>query len=191
MRRRWMATSSGCGGSRRRRRSSSAGSKVPYSRHPSPLSPALKPSPFPVASSGADARRAGWRRVRALGRRRGCRRPLPVHRDPPVPELLLRRRLCVSVPMVCLPRRSSRSLLPPHRHICGAISPKCLTSLAVRSFSIAVRAATTPPSARTSSPCSTRTARPPASVCIRAAKRAQTYQSAGFTDQASYFGICC
>ncbi|XP_025796982.1 meiotic recombination protein SPO11-1 isoform X3 [Panicum hallii] len=40
-----------------------------------------------------------------------------------------------------------------------------------------VPAATTPPSARTSSPCSTRTATLPASVCIRVAKRAHTAQS--------------
>jgi hypothetical protein len=44
----------------------------------------------------------GRHRARAMGRWRGRRQSLPVHRVPPVPELLLRRRCCVSVPMVWL-----------------------------------------------------------------------------------------
>ena len=168
MRRRSKATSSGCGGSRRRRRSSSAGSEVPLPI--SSRSPALKTPP--LVASGADARWAGRRRARALGRRGGRHRPLPVHRAPPVPELLLGRRRCVPIAMV-------RSRPAPYHHMSRAISPECVTSRAVRSCVIAVPAATTPPSARTSSPCSTRTAAPPASVCIRSAKRAHTSQCVG------------
>ena len=126
----------------------------------------------PAVASGADARWAGRRRARALGRRGGRHRPLPVHRAPPVPELLLGRRRCVPIAMV-------RSRPAPYHHMSRAISPKCVTSLAVRSCVIAVTAATTPPSARTSSPCSTRTATPLASVCIRSAKRAHTSQCVG------------
>jgi len=96
VRRRSKATSSGCGGSRRRRRSSSAGSEVPLPI--SSRSPALKTPP--LVASGADARWAGRRRARALGRRGGRHRPLPVHRAPPVPELLLGRRRCVPIPLV-------------------------------------------------------------------------------------------
>ena len=54
----------------------------------------------PAVASGADARWAGRRRARALGRRGGRHRPLPVHRAPPVPELLLGRRRCVPIPLV-------------------------------------------------------------------------------------------
>ncbi|TVU44983.1 hypothetical protein EJB05_04449, partial [Eragrostis curvula] len=97
-----------------------------------PLSSIARLSKPSLSTVTAGAKTCGGRRrrARALGRRGGGRRALPVCGAPPLPELLLRRRRCrhcVPAPMVLFPP-------PPHKisflplQISPPISTNCFRS---------------------------------------------------------------